>query len=398
MSGARIVLHLALELRRRGGGVGAAALCGGGGQGDALILHVPARRDPDGTAVQTPAPVTPRGRRGRRAADVPALVEGAREGDARSVARLISLVEDASPALREVAAALSPHTGHAQVLGLTGSPGRRQVDDDDGAGAGVPEGRQAGRRPRRRPVVPVLRWRAARRPGADAGPRRRQRRLHPVDGLPRSPGRAGVGHAAGAAGARRGRLRRRADRDRRRRPVRAGDRLARRHHAGARRARDGRRHPGGQGRDPRGRRPLRRQQGRPGRRRPDGARPALHAVPRRPALRAGHWRPPICKTVASRETDNGIDEVLAKIEEHRAWLESSGEGHRRRERAGRPRDRGHRAGRAARADGRRARLGRPRLARRAGRGGGDRPLPGRRRAARRSSDRRAPARPARMAG
>ncbi len=40
MSGARIVLHLALELRRRGGGAGAAALCGGGGQGDALLLHV----------------------------------------------------------------------------------------------------------------------------------------------------------------------------------------------------------------------------------------------------------------------------------------------------------------------------------------------------------------------
>jgi acetyl-CoA C-acetyltransferase len=42
MSGARIVLHLALELQRRGGGVGAAALCGGGGQGDALIVRVPA--------------------------------------------------------------------------------------------------------------------------------------------------------------------------------------------------------------------------------------------------------------------------------------------------------------------------------------------------------------------
>lgn len=45
MSGARIVLHLALELARRGGGVGAAALCGGGGQGDALIVRVPARSD-----------------------------------------------------------------------------------------------------------------------------------------------------------------------------------------------------------------------------------------------------------------------------------------------------------------------------------------------------------------
>jgi len=40
MSGARLALHLALELRRRGGGTGAAALCGGGGQGDALILRV----------------------------------------------------------------------------------------------------------------------------------------------------------------------------------------------------------------------------------------------------------------------------------------------------------------------------------------------------------------------
>jgi len=41
MSGTRIVLHLAHELKRRGGGIGAAALCGGGGQGDALIVRVP---------------------------------------------------------------------------------------------------------------------------------------------------------------------------------------------------------------------------------------------------------------------------------------------------------------------------------------------------------------------
>lgn len=40
-SGNRLVLTLAHELRRRGGGVGAAALCGGGGQGDALIVRVP---------------------------------------------------------------------------------------------------------------------------------------------------------------------------------------------------------------------------------------------------------------------------------------------------------------------------------------------------------------------
>ena len=41
MSGARLALHLTYELRRRGGGLGAAALCGGGGQGDALLLRVP---------------------------------------------------------------------------------------------------------------------------------------------------------------------------------------------------------------------------------------------------------------------------------------------------------------------------------------------------------------------
>lgn len=43
MSGARIVLALAMELRRRGGGIGAAGLCGGGGQGDALVLEVSGR-------------------------------------------------------------------------------------------------------------------------------------------------------------------------------------------------------------------------------------------------------------------------------------------------------------------------------------------------------------------
>lgn len=51
------------------------------------------------------------------------LVSRAQEGEPRAVARLISMVEDASPRLREVAAALAPHTGRAQVVGLTGSPG-----------------------------------------------------------------------------------------------------------------------------------------------------------------------------------------------------------------------------------------------------------------------------------
>src|SRR3712207_2084341 len=51
---------------------------------------------------------------------------------------------------------------------------------------------------------------------------------------------------------------------------------------------------------------------------------------------AGHWRPPIVKTVASRDRDNGVDDVLHAIGQHRDWLESSGEGARRRaERAAR---------------------------------------------------------------
>ncbi|WP_199439239.1 methylmalonyl Co-A mutase-associated GTPase MeaB [Umezawaea beigongshangensis] len=58
-----------------------------------------------------------------RTSDVKDLVDRAREGQPRAVARLISLVEDASPRLPEVAAALAPHTGRARVIGLTGSPG-----------------------------------------------------------------------------------------------------------------------------------------------------------------------------------------------------------------------------------------------------------------------------------
>jgi len=58
-----------------------------------------------------------------RPVDVPALVDAARSGAPRAVARLISLVEDGHPALREVMAALAPHTGRAHIFGITGSPG-----------------------------------------------------------------------------------------------------------------------------------------------------------------------------------------------------------------------------------------------------------------------------------
>ena len=57
------------------------------------------------------------------ALDVADLLSRAREGQPRAVARLISMVEDAAPAMREVTAALAPYAGHAQIVGLTGAPG-----------------------------------------------------------------------------------------------------------------------------------------------------------------------------------------------------------------------------------------------------------------------------------
>jgi LAO/AO transport system kinase len=58
-----------------------------------------------------------------RAVDVTDLTARARNGEASAVARLISLVEDDSPLLPEVSRELAPHTGRAQVVGLTGAPG-----------------------------------------------------------------------------------------------------------------------------------------------------------------------------------------------------------------------------------------------------------------------------------
>ncbi|MCW2498063.1 methylmalonyl Co-A mutase-associated GTPase MeaB [Jatrophihabitans sp.] len=59
----------------------------------------------------------------RRDVDVTDLISRARHADPRAVARLISFVESDSPVLREVAAGLVGAAGHAHVLGLTGSPG-----------------------------------------------------------------------------------------------------------------------------------------------------------------------------------------------------------------------------------------------------------------------------------
>jgi len=75
--------------------------------------------------------------------DVPTLVERARRGDPRAVARLISLVEDGSPLLREAMAALAPYCGNAYIVGLTGAPG---VGKSTSTSALVAEYRARGKR------------------------------------------------------------------------------------------------------------------------------------------------------------------------------------------------------------------------------------------------------------
>jgi LAO/AO transport system kinase len=50
-------------------------------------------------------------------------LDRARSGDVRALARLLSLVEDESPRMREVVTELLPHTGQARIIGLTGAPG-----------------------------------------------------------------------------------------------------------------------------------------------------------------------------------------------------------------------------------------------------------------------------------
>src|SRR5690625_1395822 len=75
--------------------------------------------------------------------DVSDLVDRARAGQARAVARLISMVEQQSADLAEVAAQLAPHTGEAHVIGLTGSPG---VGKSTSTGALVSSWRRQGKR------------------------------------------------------------------------------------------------------------------------------------------------------------------------------------------------------------------------------------------------------------
>ena len=290
-------------------------------------------RPAEGTAV--PAR-TPAGRRGRRVPDVPALVKGAREGDARSVARLISLVEDASPALRDVAAALAPHTGHAQVLGLTGSPG---VGKSTTTTALVRALRKAGKRVGVLAVDPSSPFSG----GALLGDRVRMQD-HAGDSGVFIRSMASRGHLGGLSWATPQALRvldaagcdvvlietvgvgqseleiaSLADTTLVLVAPGMGD--------GIQAAKAGILEVADVFVVNKADR--------------DGADQTVRDLRYMLSLggrhsEAGHWRPPICKTVASRDIDNGIDDVLARIEQHREWLVSSAEEHRRRsERAAR---------------------------------------------------------------
>ncbi|NEK57428.1 methylmalonyl Co-A mutase-associated GTPase MeaB [Geodermatophilus sabuli] len=266
--------------------------------------------------------------RGRRAVGVPELVAGARDGDARSVARLISLVEDGGPAVREVAAALAPHAGRAHVVGLTGPPG---VGKSTTTTALVRAHRRAGRRVGVLAVDPSSPFSGGAllgdrvRMGDHAGDpgvyiRSMATRGH-LGGLAWGTPQAlrvldaagcdvvlvetvGVGQSEleiasladttlvllapgmgdGVQAAKAGILEvadvlvvNQADRD-------GADRTVR----------------------------------------------DLRAMTALGGRGDGAWRPPICATVAVREADNGIDVVLEATAAHRRWLDASGEGHRRR--------------------------------------------------------------------
>jgi LAO/AO transport system kinase len=269
---------------------------------------------------------------GRRSAgDVSDLVAKAREGHPRAVARLISLVEDESPLLREVMAALAPHAGHAQVVGVTGSPG---VGKSTSTSALVAELRKAGKRVGILAVDPSSPFSG----GALLGDRVRMQD-HALDREVYIRSMASRGHLGGLAwttpqavrvldaagcdvilietvgvGQSEVEIAGLADTTLVLLAPGMGD--------GIQAAKAGILEIGDLY--------VINKSDRDG---ADAVRRDLRSMLGLAERPEGSWRPPIVKTVASRS--EGLDEVVAEIDKHRAWLEESGELERRRKRRAR---------------------------------------------------------------
>jgi LAO/AO transport system kinase len=252
-------------------------------------------------------------------------------GDPRAVARLISLVEDESPMLREVMAALAPHAGNAQVVGLTGSPG---VGKSTSTSALVTELRRAEKRVGVLAVDPSSPFSG----GALLGDRVRMQD-HALDREVYIRSMASRGHLGGLAWTTP-------------QAVRVLDAagcdvilietvgvgqsevevagladttlvlLAPGMGDGIQAAKAGILEIGDLY--------VINKADRDG---ADALRRDLRSMLALAERDEGSWRPPIVKTVASRP--EGLDEVVAEIDKHRAWLEESGELERRRARRAR---------------------------------------------------------------
>nr|WP_232294972.1 methylmalonyl Co-A mutase-associated GTPase MeaB [Parafrankia sp. EUN1f] len=283
-----------------------------------------------GPPLATPDRAMLPGRRGGPALDVPSLVARARTWDPRAVGRLISMVENAGPELREVAAALAPHTGRAQVIGLTGPPG---VGKSTTTTALVRSLRARDRRVGVLAVDPSSPFSG----GALLGDRVRMQ-AHSGDrdvyirsmatrgrlgGLaPATPQALRVLDAAGCdivlvetvgGGQSELEIASLADTTLVLMAPGMGDGIQAAK-AGILEVADIF---------------VVNKADREGADQTVGDLRAMLSLGGRHA-EPGAWRPPIIKTVASQEGDSGIDEVLDRLDEHRAWLASSGEGHRRR--------------------------------------------------------------------
>ena len=240
-----------------------------------------------------------------RTVDVDQLVERALAGDPRSVGRLITLVEDAGSALPELAAALAPYTGTAQIIGLTGAPG---VGKSTLTSELVRAYRSQGRRVGVLAVDPSSPFTG----GALLGDRVRMQD-HATDPVCSSARWPPVGTSAVCSPPRRQcvcstRLAMTWSWSRPSVCVKLRSRAAaHRHHRRGARARHGRRDPGGEGGHPRGRRRLRGEQGRPR----GGCPRSCGSCARCSHLGAAReWAPPVLTSTAT--TREGLDELVGR--------------------------------------------------------------------------------------